>query len=166
MLVGGSSASSSAFRRLRSAFRPGNTARTSSSSIVPLAACSISRSSMHRRMDDLVDRVSKVETGMKDVQDDVKVMKPVTEEVRAWKQRGIGGLFVVGAHIYPDDLFHQYHFVAGQGGSVSPSERLPDISVVAMGGHEHGTSMVGSLGDDTERQARSDGHDHKHGTGG
>jgi hypothetical protein len=56
----------------------------------------ISRASMHRRMDEIVDRVSKVEGTVTTVQEDVSEMKPVTDEVRAWKQRGIGGLAVVG----------------------------------------------------------------------
>ncbi|NTJ46930.1 DUF1515 domain-containing protein [Agrobacterium rhizogenes] len=55
-----------------------------------------SRASVHRRMDDMVNRVGKVETALVTVQDDIKEMTPVVDEVKAWKQRGIGGLFIVG----------------------------------------------------------------------
>ena len=51
---------------------------------------------MHQRMDQLVDRVGKVEGNVAGVQEDVKEMKPTIDEVKAWKQRGIGGLFIVG----------------------------------------------------------------------
>lgn len=51
---------------------------------------------MHQRMDQLVDRVGKVEGTITVVQEDVKEMKPTIDEVKAWRQRGIGGLFIVG----------------------------------------------------------------------
>lgn len=54
------------------------------------------RTTMHQRMDQLVDRVGKVEGNVAGVQEDVKEMKPTIDEVKAWKQRGIGGLFIVG----------------------------------------------------------------------
>lgn len=56
----------------------------------------ISRAAMHRRLDDQADRMGKVEIAVKDVQDDVKEMKPVVEEVQMWRQRGIGALAIVG----------------------------------------------------------------------
>lgn len=55
-----------------------------------------SRSSMHRRMDDMVDRIGKVEGAVNQVNEDVSEMKPVTEDVRKWKLMGIGALGVVG----------------------------------------------------------------------
>lgn len=55
-----------------------------------------SRSSMHRRMDDMVDRIGKVEGAVAQVNDDVTEMKPVTDDVRKWKLMGIGALGVVG----------------------------------------------------------------------
>lgn len=56
----------------------------------------VSRTSMHRRMDDIVERVGKVETSIVTVQDDVKEMKPVTDDVRRWKLMGLGALGVIG----------------------------------------------------------------------
>jgi hypothetical protein len=56
----------------------------------------VSRASMHRRMDEIVDRVSKVETTVVTVQEDVTEMKPITDDVRMWRQRGIGALAIVG----------------------------------------------------------------------
>ncbi|OHV81593.1 DUF1515 family protein [Rhizobium sp. LCM 4573] len=56
----------------------------------------VSRASMHRRMDEIVDRVSKVEASVDTVQDDVKDMKPVTEDVRRWKLMGMGALGMMG----------------------------------------------------------------------
>lgn len=54
------------------------------------------RTAMHQRMDHLVDRVGKVEGNIAVVQEDVKEMKPTIDDVKAWRQRGIGGLFIVG----------------------------------------------------------------------
>lgn len=56
----------------------------------------LSRAQMHGRMDAMIERVGKVEAGVSDVQDDVKEMKPIVDEVKAWKQRGVGGLFIIG----------------------------------------------------------------------
>ncbi|MGY5811990.1 DUF1515 family protein [Rhizobium sp. LEGMi198b] len=56
----------------------------------------VSRASMHRRMDELVDRVSKVETSVVTVQEDVSEMKPVTDDVKRWKLMGLGALGVIG----------------------------------------------------------------------
>lgn len=56
----------------------------------------ISRASMHRRMDDFADRMGKVEATVGDVQEDVKDMKPVTDEVRRWKLLGMGALGMIG----------------------------------------------------------------------
>jgi hypothetical protein len=66
----------------------------------------LSRASVHRRMDELVERVTKVETGMKDVQGDVTKMQPVVDKITAWdrwlvhrRHRGIG------TDISADDVF-------------------------------------------------------------
>ncbi len=55
-----------------------------------------SRASVHRRMDELVDRVGKVEGAVAQVNEDVTEMKPVTDDVRKWKLMGMGALAVVG----------------------------------------------------------------------
>ncbi|MBB3396892.1 hypothetical protein FHT71_003579 [Rhizobium sp. BK060] len=55
-----------------------------------------SRASMHRRMDEIVDRVSKVELTTSAVQEDVTEMRPVTDDVKRWKLMGIGALGVIG----------------------------------------------------------------------
>lgn len=56
----------------------------------------LSRAQMHGRMDAMIERVGKVEAAVGDVQDDVKEMKPVVDEVTAWRNKGIGGLFIIG----------------------------------------------------------------------
>jgi hypothetical protein len=55
-----------------------------------------SRAVMHKRVDDLVDRVAGVETLVDRTQTDIKDMKPVTEDVKKWKLMGMGALGVVG----------------------------------------------------------------------
>nr|WP_082529988.1 DUF1515 family protein [Rhizobium sp. Root1203] len=55
-----------------------------------------SRATMHQRMDQLVDRVGKVEGAVVSVQEDVSEMRPVTDDVRRWKLMGIGALGVIG----------------------------------------------------------------------
>jgi hypothetical protein len=55
-----------------------------------------SRASLHRRMDELVDRTAKLEGAVAQVNDDVTEMKPVTDDVRKWKLMGMGALAVVG----------------------------------------------------------------------
>ena len=56
----------------------------------------VSRASVYRKMDDISERVSKVETSLAGVQEDVAEMKPTVDQVEAWQQRGVGALFVVG----------------------------------------------------------------------
>ncbi|TBB28112.1 DUF1515 domain-containing protein [Rhizobium ruizarguesonis] len=56
----------------------------------------ISRASMHRRMDEIVDRVSKVETATVSFKEDIDEMKPTVDDVKIWRQRGIGALAIVG----------------------------------------------------------------------
>lgn len=56
----------------------------------------VSRASVHRRMDDLVDRVGKVEGAVGQVNEDIIEMKPVTDDVRRWKLMGIGALGMIG----------------------------------------------------------------------
>lgn len=55
-----------------------------------------SRAVVHRRLDEVVDRVAKVEISIVTVQEDVTDMKPVTEEVKRWKLMGMGALAVTG----------------------------------------------------------------------
>lgn len=55
-----------------------------------------SRAVVHRRLDEVVDRVGKVESSIVTVQEDVTDMKPVTEEVKRWKLMGMGALAVTG----------------------------------------------------------------------
>lgn len=60
------------------------------------AKSDLSRATVHRRIDEIVDRMGKVEGSVAQVNDDITDMKPVTDEVTRWKQMGIGALFVVG----------------------------------------------------------------------
>lgn len=55
-----------------------------------------SRAVMHQRMDQLVDRVGKVEGTVTAVQEDITEMRPVTDDVKRWKLMGIGALGVIG----------------------------------------------------------------------
>lgn len=55
-----------------------------------------SRAKVYKRMEELVDRVGKVEGNVSLVQDDIKEMKPVTDDVKRWKLMGIGALGVIG----------------------------------------------------------------------
>ncbi|WEX76169.1 DUF1515 domain-containing protein [Sinorhizobium numidicum] len=55
-----------------------------------------SRTSMHRRMDELVERVGTLEGAMTLVKEDLAEMKPVTDDVRKWKLMGMGALGVIG----------------------------------------------------------------------
>jgi hypothetical protein len=55
-----------------------------------------SRAAMHQRMDQLVDRVGKVEGAVVAVQEDVSEMRPVTDDVKRWKLMGLGALGVIG----------------------------------------------------------------------
>lgn len=54
------------------------------------------RTSIHRRVDELVGEVSALTTEVATMKDDVKESKEVTDKVRQWEQRGIGALFVAG----------------------------------------------------------------------
>jgi len=51
---------------------------------------------MQKRMDDFGDRIGKVENISTETVKAVEKMKPTVDEVHAWKQRGIGALFIVG----------------------------------------------------------------------
>lgn len=55
-----------------------------------------SRAAVHSRMDQLVDRLGKVEGNVAAVQEDVSEMRPVTDDVKRWKLMGLGALGVVG----------------------------------------------------------------------
>jgi outer membrane murein-binding lipoprotein Lpp len=54
------------------------------------------RAAIHRRVDDLVDDVGDLKTDVDALKADVVDAKAVTDEVKLWKQRGIGALFVAG----------------------------------------------------------------------
>ncbi|WP_026616369.1 DUF1515 family protein [Ensifer aridi] len=55
-----------------------------------------SRASMHRRMDELVERVGTLEGSTAAMQGDITEMKPITDDVRKWKLMGMGALGVIG----------------------------------------------------------------------
>lgn len=78
-----------------------------------------SRAVVHRRLDEVVDRVGKVETSIVTVQEDVTEMKPVTDEVRRWKLMGMGALGVTG--------------LAAMALGVTFSEALKRIGMVIIG---------------------------------
>lgn len=54
------------------------------------------RAVIHRRMDDLVDEVGDLKSQVNVMETTVNDSKAVTDEVKQWKQRGIGALFVTG----------------------------------------------------------------------
>ncbi len=56
----------------------------------------LSRTAVHQRMDQLVDRVGEIEASVTTIGTDVAEMKPVTDDVRRWKMMGIGALGVIG----------------------------------------------------------------------
>ena len=78
-----------------------------------------SRAVVHRRLDEVVDRVGKVESSIVTVQEDVTEMKPVTDEVRRWKLIGMGALGVTG--------------LAAMALGVTFSEALKRIGMVIIG---------------------------------
>ncbi|CCE96140.1 hypothetical protein SFHH103_01643 [Sinorhizobium fredii HH103] len=55
-----------------------------------------SRASIHRRLDEMVERVGTLEGSTTAMQGDISEMKPVTEDVRKWKLMGMGALGVIG----------------------------------------------------------------------
>ncbi|TWD54497.1 uncharacterized protein DUF1515 [Agrobacterium vitis] len=55
-----------------------------------------SRAVVHRRMDEMVDRVGALETNITNVQTDIADIKPVTNEVKRWKLIGLGALGMIG----------------------------------------------------------------------
>lgn len=55
-----------------------------------------SRSKTHERIDDLVDRISKIEVALVGQKADIEEMKPTVEQVRKWRLMGMGALAVVG----------------------------------------------------------------------
>ena len=61
-----------------------------------LARADDQRAAMHHRLDAVVDDVSSLRTDVVGMKTTVSSTKEVTDEVRAWKQRGIGALGVVG----------------------------------------------------------------------
>ncbi|HEX7072957.1 MAG TPA: DUF1515 family protein [Hyphomicrobiaceae bacterium] len=55
-----------------------------------------SRAALHKRMDDLVVRTTSLESEVTGIKGTIRDVQKVTEEVKAWKQRGIGALAIVG----------------------------------------------------------------------
>lgn len=78
-----------------------------------------SRSRVHRRMDEAVDRMGKLETSVVTVQEDIAEMKPVTDDVRRWKLMGLGALGMIG--------------IAGMALGVSFADALKRIALVIIG---------------------------------
>jgi polyhydroxyalkanoate synthesis regulator phasin len=78
-----------------------------------------SRSRVHKRMDEMVDRVGKVETTIVTVQEDISEMKPVTDDVKRWKLMGLGALGMIG--------------IAGMALGVSFADALKRIALVVIG---------------------------------
>lgn len=54
------------------------------------------RAVIHKRVDDLVGEVGDIKTSVETMKEDVADSKVVTDEVKQWKQRGVGALFVAG----------------------------------------------------------------------
>lgn len=54
------------------------------------------RAAIHKRVDELVEDVGLLATKVSGMESTVSDSKLVTDEVKAWKQRGIGALFVTG----------------------------------------------------------------------
>jgi methyl-accepting chemotaxis protein len=59
-------------------------------------AASEHRSAIHKRVDDLVEEVGDMKSDVSLMKTTVADSKLVTDEVKQWKQRGIGALFVTG----------------------------------------------------------------------
>ncbi len=74
---------------------------------------------MHQRMDQLVDRVGKVEGSLAAVQEDVSEMRPVTDDVKRWKLMGLGALGMIG--------------IAGMALGVSFADALKRIALALIG---------------------------------
>jgi len=56
----------------------------------------VSRAAMHKRLDDVVLRVGYLESDVGSIKATTADVKEVTDEVREWKQRGLGALGVIG----------------------------------------------------------------------
>lgn len=54
------------------------------------------RATVHRRLDDVIESVGELATELATMKADVVDSKVITDEVKQWKQRGIGALFVSG----------------------------------------------------------------------
>lgn len=55
-----------------------------------------SRANLHKRVDDLKSDFFEMKSGIGQITKDVQDSKVVTDEVKRWKQRGMGALAVVG----------------------------------------------------------------------
>ncbi|AZO67713.1 DUF1515 domain-containing protein [Mesorhizobium sp. M6A.T.Cr.TU.016.01.1.1] len=54
------------------------------------------RAVVHRRVDEVVESIGELSVEVAAMKGDVKDSKAITDEVKQWKQRGIGALFVSG----------------------------------------------------------------------
>lgn len=61
-----------------------------------IALADSQRATVHRRLDDVVENVAELSAELAGMKSDVKDSKAITDEVKQWKQRGIGALFVSG----------------------------------------------------------------------
>lgn len=59
-------------------------------------AATAERHAIRERVEEVADDLTKVKTGLIETQQDVATMKPTVDEVRVWKQRGIGALAMAG----------------------------------------------------------------------
>ncbi|MBZ9820172.1 DUF1515 family protein [Mesorhizobium sp. CA4] len=61
-----------------------------------IALADTQRATVHRRLDEMVSEVGDLRAEVATMKADVKDSKTITDEVKQWKQRGIGALFVSG----------------------------------------------------------------------
>ena len=54
------------------------------------------RATVHRRVDEMVAEIGNLKSRVTSMETSVTDSKAVTDEVKKWKQRGIGALFVTG----------------------------------------------------------------------
>lgn len=59
-------------------------------------AATVERHVIRERVEEVTDDLAKVKAGLLETQHDVEIMKPTVDEVRVWKQRGIGALGMAG----------------------------------------------------------------------
>lgn len=55
-----------------------------------------SRAELHRSVNDVIQRTSNLESEVAGLKTNISDVQAITDEVKAWKQRGIGALAIVG----------------------------------------------------------------------